>query len=144
MVDIFNHLPSSYVRAAIYSGGGIPTRAIHASYMTPWLWATLPSLLSPSLADFTAAANEFLLGCFYDPNRILGYDARAHWLGEMLMVPPQTRVNWEGKTRETDATAWQQMIKTLPVLVIQGRQDKLLDSVKMKEAFRVVLGLEQR
>jgi pimeloyl-ACP methyl ester carboxylesterase len=78
----------------------------------------------------------------YDPDVSFSYEVRARFLGEMLIVPPETRVLQEGKSRERETQAWEAGIKTLPVLVIQGREDRQVQSAQMKEAFEGFLGLE--
>ena len=112
--------------------------------MSLWLAETLSKLLSSSVPVFAAAAKEFLLGCFMEPDESLSYETRARWLGELLIVPPETRVFWEAQTRQSDVVVWDTAIRTAPVLVIQGRKDKCVDSEKMHRVFRQLLGVENR
>jgi pimeloyl-ACP methyl ester carboxylesterase len=86
--------------------------------------------------------NDFVCSLVRDPDTSFSYEVRARWLGEMLIVPPETRVLQEEKTRERETQAWEAGIKALPVLVIQGKEDKLVQSVQMKEAFEGFLGPE--
>lgn len=138
--DIINMLGASAVSGIIYAGGAVPTRPIHSKAISSWLLASLPPFLSNETSQFAPAAVDFVLGCFANPDEALTYDEKVHWLGELLLAPPITRVLSEEASRERETAKWEQEVTSgrVRALVIEGRDDKMIDGEKMKREMESV------
>ena len=132
LLDILNVLPPSFLRGTILVGGPSVTRALHGTYASPWLGATLPPLLGPDAAAASKAAIEFVDGCFARPQEV-SYEDRVRALGELALAPHQTRVVYATAVAQRDTSAYLERVKDVPLLVIQGTEDKMVDVHKCKE-----------
>ncbi|GJE99201.1 alpha/beta hydrolase [Phanerochaete sordida] len=132
VLDVLAHLPPHTLRGAVFSGGPVPTRALHATYMSDWLAATLGPLLSADAATAARAAVAFVDGCFARPREAASYAERARWLGEIVLAPPATRVVYEAQTRARDDGAYLERMRAVPLLVLQGTLDVMVDPPRMK------------
>lgn len=127
--------PSHGLIAAIYIGGPVPTRAFHMQYASMWLAETLPHLLSDSAEMFTRTFPKFIDGCMYDPQKSITYEEKARMVGEATMSPNVTRILIEKCSRSRDSPTWEDELRKLPKLIIQGREDLLVDGDKCRKAF---------
>ena len=137
LLDILNALPPSFLRGTIWSGGPVPTRQVHASFISPWLASTLGPLLGNDAATVGSTAIVFVDSCVARP---LSYEERVHWLGELALAPHATRVACELESRARDDTAFFERAAGVPLLVIMGKEDKHVDVHKCKEVLDAGLG----
>ncbi|EKM52170.1 uncharacterized protein PHACADRAFT_262679 [Phanerochaete carnosa HHB-10118-sp] len=137
--SVAGHLPPGYVRGVIYSGGAIPTRAIHADYASEWLKRILPELLSTDTTVMSRASIEFVDCLFARPERV-PYEAKVRWLGEIMLAPPATRVRLEAGSRALNTTKWETAIKSMRLLVLQGREDCFAENDKIEKQLKERFG----
>ena len=139
LVNITNHLPPGYVRGMVYTGGAVPTRPLHAQYISPWLVQTLPGILSPDAGAANKCAVLFVDALFARPQDA-AYEDRVRWLGEIMLAPPATRAYAEAQSRELDTAKWASAVKGMKILVIQGSEDRLVDGRKLEKVLRGEFG----
>ena len=132
LLDILNVLPPSFLRGAVLVGAPSVTIPLHRTYATPWLGETLRAMLGPDAATASKAAIEFMDGCFARPQEV-SYEDRVRTLGELALVPHQTRLVYVTAARQRDTSTFRERLKDVPILVIQGTEDKLIDVHKSKE-----------
>ena len=115
------------------------TRDLHNAYIQPFLAATLGPLLGPDTAAASKAALEFVDGIVARPQEV-SYEDRVRALGELALMPPRTRVVFEAATRERDTSTFSERVKAVPILAIQGTEDKMADGHKLKEVLDGLFG----
>lgn len=132
--------PAHRLAGVVYIGGPVPTRAFHFQYMTPFLGEALGPLLTESADVYTRAFPKFVDACLFEPAKTLRYEDKARWVGEAGMAPQVTRILIEKVSRSHDTTGWEDALRKLPMLVVQGREDMLVDGEKCKKAFTETFG----
>ena len=138
VLDLLNVLPPSYLRGVIYTGGGTPSRALNDPNLSPLFLSLLPPLNGSDATAMSKAALEFF-DCLLAQPQELSYEDRMRALGELMLTPSSTRVVYATVTAARDTSTFRERIKHLPVLVIQGTDDKICDVHMYKEMMDDIL-----
>ena len=92
----------------------------------------LPSLLGNDATAMSKAALAFIDGLFARAPE-LSYEDRMRAFGELMHAPSSTRVAYAAATAARDISTFREHIKHVPVLIIQGTDDRILDAHKYKK-----------
>lgn len=119
-MDVVDAYGAGYISGVILPGGPVLTFELHRQFFNPGLNSNIPLFMSTDGNVLAKAASIFVDSCVLDPTKIPSA-TKITWMGGFLMQSPNVRELVF--TRSVDARRWEREIKTVPALLIQGRED---------------------
>ncbi|RPD61056.1 alpha/beta-hydrolase [Lentinus tigrinus ALCF2SS1-6] len=118
-VDVIAAYGPEYLSGLLYIGGGVLSTSHIETCIQPSLGALIPTLLSDSSDDMTAAAEGFVDSAVGTP---LPYSIKLQWMGGFIAQPRATRNLHISRLQPHEV--WQAKAKAVPVLIINGKEDQ--------------------
>lgn len=132
IVDILNAYGAEFISGAIYCGSTVLTRPIHTSCATPFVLNLIPELLSHDGSVLTRAAIEFVHACVPYSGSVVPFATKIQWIGALSVMSPTVRTLTLMRVQWTER--WEREIRKLPVLIVHGEQDSMVDTARLLEA----------
>ncbi|KAI0833483.1 alpha/beta-hydrolase [Trametes gibbosa] len=127
VVDLVAAYGPSVISGVIYIGGGVLSLTKYQPQCTTaFIGDLVPLLLSTDPDDVSRAADLFVDACVATP---LPYAEKLQWLGAFLAQPRTVRVH--SATRVQPYEVWEEKARGLPVLIVQGTEDRHCEGENM-------------
>ncbi|KAI0070033.1 alpha/beta-hydrolase [Panus rudis PR-1116 ss-1] len=120
--DVIDAYGADDIAGIVYAGGAALTLELHAQYVHPGMASLIPVMLDPSPDSLPNAARLFAESCVENPEETLPFDTKIKWMGGALMQTPTARAH--AFARKQNPKRWEEEIKNIPVLIIQGELDR--------------------
>ncbi|KAI0076344.1 alpha/beta-hydrolase [Panus rudis PR-1116 ss-1] len=128
-VDVIDAYGADDIAGIIYAGGPMLTRYLHSQYIHPTIASLIPALLDPSPDALPTGARLFVESCVENPEETLPFDTKIKWIGGTLMQTPTARTHTVMRGQNTKR--WEEEIKNIPALLIQGEADRHSQTEKL-------------
>ncbi|KAI0360166.1 alpha/beta-hydrolase [Trametes cingulata] len=121
-VDIVAAYGPSFLSGVLYIGGGVLSITKYfPQCVSPFISSLTLQVMSTDPDDVSRAAEAFADSCTAPGNR-LPWPQKLQWLGAFVAQPKSVRLL--SISREQPYGVWEQQTRHLPVLIIQGTEDK--------------------
>ncbi len=114
------------------------TLTLFQQYAHPDMQEIAPVFVSNDAEFIATMAVKFVEACVEKPDETLPIATKLQWVGSFAMQAPSVRIHTV--SREQKYERWGKEIKNLPVMLIQGVQDRCSEADKLVEIAREWLG----